>query len=54
MLRCYEEGRITDHARQRLVDEILRIRGECGMLTVYDWINIPLVYLQVSEFFVKS
>jgi len=30
-----------------MLDQIAAFRGNCGSLTSYDWINIPLVYTQV-------
>lgn len=31
------------------VKEIVDFRGKCQKLFSYDWINIPLVYTQVSQ-----
>lgn len=42
------EGRIADEfSIKTLVDEINKIRSNCGSLLSYDWISIPLVYTQV-------
>ena len=38
---------MTEYAKFRLLEKILQVRGECGMLTMFDWVNIPLVYTQV-------
>ena len=39
---------ITEYAKFKLLEKILQLRSECGMLTMFDWVNIPLVYTQVS------
>jgi len=46
--RARKEGKIdNDLVVKTLLDHIATFRGGCGMLTSYDWINIPLVYTQV-------
>jgi len=46
--RARREGRLKDdYAMRALLDEINKIRGQCGSLLGYDWINVPLVYTQV-------
>lgn len=43
-----KEGCITnDFSIKTLVDEINKIRSNCGSLLSYDWISVPLVYTQV-------
>ncbi len=46
--RCKEEGRITDYAHQKLLDELYAYRSTAATLTIYDWVSIPLVYTQVT------
>ncbi|CAL4065754.1 unnamed protein product, partial [Meganyctiphanes norvegica] len=42
------EGKIQDDfAVKTLIDKIGDLRGTCGSLLSYDWINVPLVYTQV-------
>jgi len=42
------EGYITnEHSIITLVDEINKIKSNCGSLLSYDWISVPLVYTQV-------
>jgi len=42
------EGKIQDDfAVKTLIDKIGDLRGTCGGLLSYDWINVPLVYTQV-------
>ncbi|XP_029342076.1 bestrophin-1-like [Acyrthosiphon pisum] len=44
-----KEGRITNEfSIKTLVDEINKIRSNCGSLLSYDWISVPLVYTQVT------
>lgn len=46
--RARKEGRIKDDfAVRAILDEINKIRSQCGALLGYDWINVPLVYTQV-------
>jgi len=46
--RARREGRIKDDfAMRTMMDEINKIRSQCGSLLGYDWINVPLVYTQV-------
>lgn len=46
--RARKEDKIKDDlAMKAMLDQIAAFRGGCGMLTSYDWINIPLVYTQV-------
>ncbi|CAL4066733.1 unnamed protein product, partial [Meganyctiphanes norvegica] len=46
--RARKEDRIKDDfAMRAILDEINRLRGQCGALLGYDWINVPLVYTQV-------
>jgi len=46
--RARKEGKIgDDFTVKTMLDEIAKFRGNCGGLTSYDWINIPLVYTQV-------
>ncbi len=47
LVRCKESGRITDYAFQKLIGELWSHRSGSAMLTMYDWVNIPLVYTQV-------
>lgn len=47
LARCRKEERISDYAYQMLLDELWTHRGYSAMLTMYDWVNIPLVYTQV-------
>lgn len=43
-----KEGCITNEfSIKTLVDEINKIRSNCGSLLSYDWISVPLVYTQV-------
>ncbi|CAH8584887.1 unnamed protein product [Dicrocoelium dendriticum] len=43
------EGLIRfDRAVEILTEEVTRFRGKVGNIFAYDWINIPLVYTQVS------
>jgi len=53
--RARREGRIRDDfAMRAILDEILKLRGQCGALLGYDWINVPLVYTQVVTLAVYS
>jgi len=46
--RARREGRIKDDfAMRAIMEELNKIRGQCGSLLGYDWINVPLVYTQV-------
>lgn len=46
--RARKEGRIRDDfAVKTLIDELNKVRGQCGLLLAYDNISIPLVYTQV-------
>lgn len=46
--RARKEMRIKDDfAVKTIIDEITRVRGLCGSVLGYDWVNIPLVYTQV-------
>jgi bestrophin-3 len=38
---------VNDFSIKTLVDEINKIRSDCGSLLSYDWISVPLVYTQV-------
>lgn len=43
-----KEGCITNEfSIKTLIDEIDKIRSNCGSLLSYDWISVPLVYTQV-------
>lgn len=47
--RARKEGRIRDDfAVKTIIDELNKLRGQCGLLLSYDTISIPLVYTQVS------
>jgi hypothetical protein len=47
--RARKENRIKDDfAMKALIERIDTYRSLCGGLLNYDWINIPLVYTQVS------
>ena len=46
--KARKEGKIKDDFKEKtIIDEISKFRSQCGTLTSYDWINIPLVYTQV-------
>lgn len=46
--KARKEGRVRDDfAVKTIVDELNRIRGNCGLLSSFDTISIPLVYTQV-------
>ncbi|KAI4464113.1 bestrophin [Holotrichia oblita] len=48
--RARKEGRIRDDfAVKTIIDELNKLRGQCGLLLSYDTISIPLVYTQVAE-----
>ncbi len=47
LAKCKKDGRITDVEHMKLLEELYAYRGNSAMLTLYDWINIPLVYTQV-------
>lgn len=48
--RARKEGRIRDDfAVKTLIDELNKLRGQCGLLLAYDNISIPLVYTQVGS-----
>lgn len=45
-----KEGWIdNEFAIKTLVDEINKVRSDCGSLLSYDWISVPLVYTQVKS-----
>ncbi|KAK9875906.1 hypothetical protein WA026_009691 [Henosepilachna vigintioctopunctata] len=53
--RARKEGRIRDDfAVKTIIDEMNKIRGQCGMLLNYDHISVPLVYTQVVTLAVYS
>ncbi|KAJ8945000.1 hypothetical protein NQ318_010202 [Aromia moschata] len=53
--RARKEGRIRDDfAVKTIIDELTKIRGQCGLLLGYDHISIPLVYTQVSYLIVDE
>ncbi|KAJ8913440.1 hypothetical protein NQ315_017184 [Exocentrus adspersus] len=53
--RARKEGRIRDDfAVKTMIDELNKIRGQCGLLLGYDHISIPLVYTQVVTLAVYS
>ncbi|KAL3265240.1 hypothetical protein HHI36_009454 [Cryptolaemus montrouzieri] len=53
--RARKEGRIRDDfAVKTIIDELNKIRGQCGMLLNYDHISVPLVYTQVVTLAVYS
>ncbi|XP_045479849.1 bestrophin-2 isoform X2 [Harmonia axyridis] len=53
--RARKEGRIRDDfAVKTIIDELNKIRGQCGMLLNYDHISVPLVYTQVVTIAVYS
>lgn len=39
---CKAKGKITDLAHQKLIKELWNFRSGSAMLTMYDWINIPV------------
>ncbi|XP_032798664.2 bestrophin-2 [Daphnia magna] len=42
------QGRVIDpFGAQLIMRELLEFRSRCGLLWVYDWVTIPLVYTQV-------
>lgn len=46
--RARKEGRIRDDfAVKTILDELNKLRGQCGLLLSYDVISVPLVYTQV-------
>lgn len=46
--RARSEGRIKDdYAVMTIISEINKFRGACGVLMIYNQINIPLVYVHV-------
>lgn len=46
--RARKEGRIRDDfAVKTLIDELNKFRGNCGSISHYDTISVPLVYTQV-------
>lgn len=47
LIKCKETGKISDYAYQHLIGELWSHRSGSAMLTLYDWVNIPLVYTQV-------
>ncbi|KAJ8931044.1 hypothetical protein NQ314_016072, partial [Rhamnusium bicolor] len=53
--RARKEGRIRDDfAVKTIIDELNKIRGQCGLLLGYDHISVPLVYTQVVTLAVYS
>lgn len=53
--RAQKEGRIPDeHGYNDMFREIDKIRGQLGLLSVYDWIPVPLVYIHVVVLAVYS
>ncbi|KRX49195.1 Uncharacterized protein T02_13682 [Trichinella nativa] len=45
--RCYEEKVIDSVLMSDLIKELQRYRNGFGMLVMYDWVTVPLVYTQV-------
>lgn len=53
--RARKEGRVRDDfAVKTMIDELNKIRGQCGMLLNFDHISVPLVYTQVVTLAVYS
>lgn len=53
--RARKEGRIRDDfSVKSIIDELNRIRGQCGKLLGYDTVSVPLVYTQVVTLAVYS
>jgi len=53
--QALKENRIDNiYAFHGIVDAIADFRGGLGFLTIYDWINIPMVYLQVVSVAIHS
>lgn len=49
--RARREGRIRDDfAVKTIIDELNKLRGQCGLLLSYDTISVPLVYTQVTSY----
>lgn len=50
--RARHEGIIRDNSSVKtILAEINVFRAKCGEMLAYDWISIPLVYTQVSNYF---
>lgn len=53
--RARKEGRVRDDfSVKSIIDELNRIRGQCGKLLGYDTVSVPLVYTQVVTLAVYS
>ena len=47
--RARKERRInSDFDVVKLMDQLVQIREYLGVLILYDWVNVPLVYTQVK------
>ena len=45
--RCNKDNVLSDEGRNTLVAELLAIRAQCGQMNLYDWMTIPVSYVQV-------